>query len=113
MIKPIGLTGARADKVAVITGICFTDVSATELKLLKTLLEFGTNNSITITPDLARQIMDVTGMKQSSFNMSFHRLYKKGIMSSMGKTKVFHPVYNNILDCDKILISFSPENIQV
>jgi len=107
MIKGLQIKGKPADrKIETITKICFGQLADSELSLLKTIIDFSTNNSITITPELSKQILVAANLTQSSFGTSLHRLEKKGVLNSMGKTKNLHPVFNNILTWDKILISF-------
>ena len=113
MIKGIKLPGEAIDKkIYIVTQSCFSAVSESELRLIRVIIEFATNNSITLTPDVSKQIILAAGITKSLFSTSIHRLEKKGILNSMGKTKNLHPVYKDILIWEKILISFSEIQIQ-
>ena len=107
MIKAITIKGGVDKKIDIVSKICFGQLPSTELRLLRLLIDFSTNNSITITPIVSKQIISAAELTQSSFGTSLHRLEKKGIINSSGKTKNLHPVFNNILTWDKILINFS------
>lgn len=96
---------------AVLVRAIFGHLSESEQRTLDVLIKFCTNNSITITPDISKQILQAAEITQSSFNTSLHRLEKKGIINSIGKTKNLHPYLHNIDKCDGILIKIqSPES---
>ena len=108
MIKGIKLPGEAINKkIYIVTHSCFGATSESELKLLRVIIDFATNNSITLTPEVSKQIISAAGISSSLFSTSIHRLEKKGILNSMGKTKNLHPVYKDILIWEKILISFN------
>ena len=104
MIK--GIKIAADKRIEIITKLFFPPLSDSELRLLKTLISFSTGNSVTLTADVSKQILLAADIGQSLFNTSLHRLEKKGILNSAGKTKNLHPIYNNIGDWEKVLISF-------
>ena len=107
MIKGIKISGNTADKkIDVIAKICFGQLPSTELRLLRVIIDYATNNSITITPELSKQILVAANLTQSSFGTALHRLEKKRVLNSMGKTKLLHPVFKDILTWEKILINF-------
>lgn len=109
MIKSIKLPVNRADKIDILTKICFDPISDSELRLLKVLIDFSTNNSITLTQEVSKQVLEAAAIGQSLFNTSIHRLQKKCILIANGKTKTLHPIYNNINDWDKLLLNLSNE----
>lgn len=114
MIKGIKISGASADrKIDVIAKIFFEPLSSTELSILKSLINFSSGNSITLTPHLSKQLISDCNTTQSSFNTCLHRLEKKGLFYSNGKTKNLHPRFNNILEWDKILLGFDEDKIVV
>jgi len=107
MTKGLKISGdAAAKKIEIISKIYFEPLSDTELNVLKSLINYSTSNSITLTPHLSKQLISVSNTSVSSFNTALHRLEKKGLLNSSGKTKNLHPVFNNILEWDKVLLVF-------
>lgn len=113
MIKPIKLKGSSLQvKCKCILELCFSGCSDSELEILALLIQYSTNNSITLTVDLARQIRQSAGVGESSFSTHLFRLDKKGIMVRQGKTITFHPIFNKIQETEKLLITFVGEEIK-
>lgn len=106
MIKKVTYPPDR--RLEIITRAMFGQLSEGELKLLNILISFSTNNSITLTPDLSKQAVSAAGITYSSFGTSIHRLEKKGVISSSGKTKILHPIFNGFNELDGMLINFKP-----
>lgn len=110
MIKKIKLGGDPLQvKCKLLIDSCFNGCSEIELKIMTVLVRYGTGNSITLTPDLARQIRESAVVSEGSFSTYLFRLEKKKVFIRQGKTIMLHPVFNNIGDCDSIMISFKSE----
>lgn len=102
MIKKLEVT----DRVGYAARVMFPPLSESELSLLKILIDYSSQNTITLSADLSRQIIAATGLKETTFNVSLHRLEKKGVIRSTGKTKTLHPIFKDINECKGLLISF-------
>lgn len=95
-------------KVDVVCKICFKQVlSETELDVLAAVILYSTNNSITITSDIGKQIKSEINITDTNFSTSLFRLEKKGVFSKDSKTITLHPAFTGMHDCDKIYISFT------
>jgi hypothetical protein len=113
MIKPIRLTGdVLSLKVKCLVNICFGGCAETELKSLTYLIQYSTNNSICLSIDISKQICSSAGIGRSAFGTALSRLESKGVIVRSGKTVTFHPVFNNIEVAEKILISFSADEVK-
>jgi len=98
-------------KVDVVCKICLTEsLSDTELCVLAAVILYSTNNSITITPDIGRQIKTDISISDTNFSTSLFRLEKKGVFTKTGRTITLHPAFTGIHDCDRISVSFIQNN---
>lgn len=107
MIK--GLTISNSDlsnKVNAITNILFDGLSATESLILTKLIHYSTNNQIALTVDISRQIQQELNITQSSFSTTLFRLQKKKVIEKPGKNIVLNPVFANINELEKLVITF-------
>lgn len=107
MVKKFKMKSSTEKKAEILCKIFFnSSLSDTELKVLAVILDYSTNNSITLTPDIGRQIKNEAAISETSFSTSLFRLEKKGIFSKVSRTITFHPVFSNIHTTERIVINF-------
>lgn len=110
MIKGIKLPGRPLHiKCKLILDSCFGGQSESAVTIMESLILFSSANSITLTPDISKQISESAGVSVGSLPTHIFRLEKCGAFSKRGKTLLFHPVFNGINEAEKILISFAGE----
>lgn len=112
-VKKFKIKGATEKKADILCKIYFnSSLSDTELKVLAVILDYSTNNSITLTPDIGRQIKNEAAISETSFSTSLFRLEKKGAFTKQSRTITFHPVFSNIHTTEKVIITFESETTQ-
>lgn len=103
-------TNATKKKAEMISKLLFTEsLSETELDVLAVILDYSSNNSVTLSLDVSKQVKQQAGVSDSSFSTSLYRLEQKGIIIRQGKTIQFHPAFSNIHSVDSFIISFQME----
>lgn len=115
MIKKIKLRGeALQIKCDILIRSCFkSECSKAELSVVTVLIKYSTGNCINLTSVIADQARQSAGVSATNWTTCLFRLEKKGIISRAGKTISFHPIFNNIQDCESIMLNFeseAPEN---
>lgn len=86
--------------------VLFGGLSTTERAILEYFINTSLNNVNLISADISREICGQLSLTQSSFNTTVFRLHKKGVIKKSGKTIELHPIFNNIQELDKLIISF-------
>lgn len=110
MIKQIKLKGSSLQiKCKCVAELCFGGCSDSELSTLSSILAFSSAGTITMTPSLTKQTASLAGISNTSLTTSLFRLEKKGMIVRSGKNINFHPVFNNLMGAEKLLISFIDE----
>lgn len=106
-VKKYRVSGSTEKKVEVISKVLFKELlSDTESLILSILLDYSTNNTITLSVDVTKQVKSQAGVTDSSFSTSIYRLEKKGLIIRAGKNIQFHPALNNIHSMDSLIINF-------
>jgi len=101
---------ATYKKAEVISKTVFQEsLSETELHVLAVILDYSTNNAITLSLDVSKQVKQQVDVSDSSFSTSLYRLEQKGIIIRQGKTIQFHPAFSNIHLMDSLIISFQQD----
>lgn len=94
-------------KVDIVTMVYFKQqLSDTELLVLAAVINYSTNNTITLTPEISKAMRNETGVSDTSFSTSLFRLEKKGLYTKAGRTIQLHPAFSNIHSMDKLSIIF-------
>lgn len=107
LVKGLKINVATLDKkVEVLAKLISGDLAGTELNTLVSVIQYSTNNSLFITPDISKHIKKEYGIGQSAFSTSLFRLKKKGIIKMDGKTITIHPIFTSVISLDKLVISF-------
>lgn len=108
MIKGLSIQNAGLkDKVHALCVLKF-NISATEELILYWLIQQSINNSLSLNVDISRQLQIYLNISSSALATSLYRLGKKGIIAKSGKTITLNPIFNNIQELDKLVISFLP-----
>lgn len=109
MIK--GLTIKNSELKHKVNALCvlkFKGVSATEEAVLCFLVAVSINNSVALTIDISAQIKQDLGISASSLATCLFRLQEKDIIKKSGKVVTLNPIFNNINEMQKLLITFQP-----
>jgi hypothetical protein len=108
MIKKLKFNSENAlkNKLNVLNAIQGRFLSETETSVLMGFISFSTNNCLTMSVEITKQIKSEYGLSTSNFNTSVHRLEEKGAYKKEGKTIYLNPLYNNITETTGILIQF-------
>jgi hypothetical protein len=104
-----GLTIKDAELKHKVNALCvlvFKGLSATEELILCKLIELSINNSLSLSVDISRQIQQDLTISQSSFSTSLHRMVEKKVIAKQGKVVTLNPVFANINELEKLVISF-------
>jgi hypothetical protein len=104
----IGLTikdSGLKHKVAAVCVLKFK-LSATEMDLLSWLIQSSINNSVCVSVDISGQIQHDLNISASLLSTGLHRLQKKGVIKKSGKTITLNPIFNNIQEMNKLVVSF-------
>lgn len=104
--RGITLDSELKTKVGVMCGIKFGELAEGEMNVLLALVKYSSNNSLFMTALIARQIREENGMSDSGLSTAVFRLCKRGVIMRNGKTITLHPVFTNISELDKLVISF-------
>lgn len=106
-VKKFKVSGGTQKKAEVISKLVFKEsLSETELDVLAVILDYSTNNAVTLSLDISKQVKQQADVTDSSFSTSLYRLEQKGIIIRQGKTIQFHPAFSNIHAVDSLIISF-------
>lgn len=95
-------------KIRVIGDLIFGSLSDKEIHLLTHLIGYSINNSMGISPEVSRQFKQQMNITQSDFNVTMHRLDKKGVIVKSGKAITLHPIFHNLNEVDNLIIKFNP-----
>jgi len=108
MIK--GLTINNSDLKKKVHALCVLlfNISATEELILCWLIEQSINNSLALSVDISRQLQQDLNISKASLATSLYRLGNKKVIAKSGKTITLNPIFNNIQELDKLVISFLP-----
>jgi len=104
--RGITLDSDLKTKVGVVSKIKFGELGEGEMNVLLALVKYSSNNSLFMTVSVSRQIRQENGMSDSGLSTAVFRLVKRGVVMRNGKTITLHPVFTNISDLDKLVISF-------
>ena len=107
MRKVIKYTGKEEYIKACITALCAlrnTNLSDSESAMLLKLITYSTNNSLTLDVNLARQIREELGIKESLYGTCISRLQEKKCITKEGKSIILNPVYNRISEWKEVVI---------
>lgn len=87
----------------------FGDLSDTEMAVLVEIVGYSAGNTLTITTDISKSIKQITGVTDTSFSTTLHRLEKKKVFDRLSKTITLHPAFKDINDMTKLVVSFNPQ----
>ena len=104
--RGITLDSELKTKVGVMCVIKFGELAEGEMNVLLALVKYSSNNSLFMTALISRQIRGENGMSDSGLSTAVFRLCKRGVIMRNGKTITLHPVFTNISELDKLVISF-------
>jgi len=104
--RGLPLPNTLESKVGVMCGIKFGELAEGEMNVLLALVKYSSNNSLFMTALISKQIREENGMSDSGLSTAVFRLVKRGVIMRNGKTITLHPVFTNISELDKLVISF-------
>lgn len=104
--RGLPIANTLENKVGVVCKVRFGELAVSEMNVLMALVRYSNNNSLFMTAVINKQIREENGMSDSGLSTAVFRLVKKGLIIRNGKTITLHPVFTNIMELDKLVISF-------
>lgn len=99
-------TKGDQDKINTLCLLQGKTVSKSEIGVLEALIAFSTNNSVTTTPDITKQMRGFANVSESTFNTAVYRLTEKKLINKSGKTILISPIFYNISELTGLFILF-------
>lgn len=86
--------------------ILFGGISKSELNILCYLVDQSLNNTIILNNSYLEELKSKYDVSASAVGTSVFRMEKKGVLSKSGKTIMLHPIFNNVLNLNALVINF-------
>lgn len=113
MAKSIKVKGDSLDKkISTLGYLFFGGLSINEINVLAELVKRSNGVKLNVSAETSSAMKKRLGLNDNSYNVSMHRLVKKGVIKKTGGVVTLHPVLNGIFEENEFVIRFVPLDLK-